>query len=171
MKKLLLLIFITALLASCKSTEVVTDTDKVNEKDSLSYAKELYGSNVISTYPYEVSDTLQSLFPKVDFYYVGRRRSWNPHSSLYRCKMAVGKKAVKLMRSEDIVKFLSTLETPINEASAFLRVLYFAELIGGEIRTHLPIEESIIKKYKKQEQKDWNLVIEGSKKGWKVAVT
>jgi hypothetical protein len=145
--------------------------------DVESAAKKALGDEFLKVEGERVFSANVSEFCKGYLFYAVQTKwhSKNPPTNILEEKplLAMSKDATFLINSyEAALKFLSSFkESVANEAACLSRCMAFLELTNGDLRTRMPLKESIIEMYKKQAPKDWDLVISGTDGGWRVRAT
>ncbi|HUT14530.1 MAG TPA: hypothetical protein VMY42_28850 [Thermoguttaceae bacterium] len=145
--------------------------------DVQSVAKKAFGEKFVRVEGEKVvSASVSELCKDYKFYVVQTKwHSKNPPANILEEKplLAVSKDDTFSITSyEDASRFLSSLKEPVdNEVAALSKCMAFFELVNGDLRTRMPLKVSIIKTYKKQDPKNWDLVVSGTDVGWNVRGT
>lgn len=137
-------------------------------------AKQVFGERVAKIATREFSTRVTSLCGTTKFYTITVRRDGpvKMDGPTQVRILASGNEGFSLLGARNVGTFLASLKRPVtDELGVHQRVMVFAELLGGRIRTHMPNKQSIIKQYMKQDRNNWPLVISGTDSGWRVSVT
>ncbi|MHC4527560.1 MAG: hypothetical protein ACYS29_06770, partial [Planctomycetota bacterium] len=143
-------------------------------EDVEKQAKELFHEKVVAIRQRDVSPLVSRLCKSYKFYNVTihqehYKAGFGPEKTY---PMALGKKAFKLSKPEEIVAFLTGLDKPVgSEWEVLERVFVFAELLDRQVRTHMPNRRSRIKRFAEQKPEDWQIIISGTDAGWRAAAT
>ena len=135
-----------------------------------------YNARIVEIMPIEVMPELKELCKPYRFYRVGIKfpeKERLPRSpEITYNKIAVAEKIFPVRSAREVSSLFSELKIPVeNEVEALQRVFYLAGLIEADVKTSMPSQKSIIKKYQIQDPKNWKLIISELEKGWKVSVT